>query len=72
MICSQRVKTVTLRWTSDYIYKSAPSNDVLSDVVVLVEVEQLADLARSLGSQATRDGGVGQAWGRKGWKGKSG
>jgi len=45
-----------------FLQLQRPSNDVLSDVVVLVEVEQLADLARSLGSEATRDGGVGQAW----------
>jgi len=45
-----------------FLQLQRPSNDVLSDVVVLVEVEQLADLSRSFGSQATRDGGVGQAW----------
>ena len=34
---------------------------VLSDVVLLGQVEELADLAGPLGSQAARDGAVGQA-----------
>merc|ERR1719374_315209 len=38
------------------------SHDVLTNIVVFVQVEQLADLAGSLGTQATRNRGVGQTW----------
>jgi len=39
-----------------------PSDNILSDIIVFVEVEKLADLASSFGSQTTGDGGVGKAW----------
>jgi len=39
-----------------------PSDNVLSDIIVFVEVEELADLASSFGSQTTGDGGIGEAW----------
>ena len=38
-----------------------PLDDILGDIVLLGEIEELANLGRTLGSQATRDGLVGQA-----------
>jgi len=45
-----------------FLQLQRPSDDVLSDIVVFVEVEQFTDLARSLGTKTTGDGGVGQPW----------
>lgn len=37
-------------------------HDVLSDIILLSQVEKFADLAGPLGTKAARDGAVGQPW----------
>jgi len=39
-----------------------PPDDVLSDVIVLLQVEEFPDLSGTFGAETARDGGVGQAW----------
>jgi len=51
-----------LRLLLSFLQLQRPPDDVLSDIVIFVEVEQLADFARSLGSQAARNRRVGQSW----------
>merc|ERR1711931_285811 len=43
-----------------FLQLQGSSDDVLTNVVVFVQIEQLTDLAGSLGTEPTRDGGVGQ------------
>jgi len=51
-----------LRLLLSFLQLQRPPDDVLSDIVIFVEVEQLADFARPLGSQAARNRRVGQSW----------
>jgi len=56
------LRRLRLRLLLTFLQLQRPSDDVLSDIVVFVEVEQFTDLARSLGTKTTGDGGVGQPW----------
>jgi len=55
-------RSLRLRLLLAFFQLQRPSDDVLSDIVVLGEVEELADLAGSFRSETTGDCGVGQTW----------
>jgi len=54
--------SLRLRLLLSLLQLQRSAHDVLSDVIVFVEVEQLANLASSLGSETARNRGVSQAW----------
>ena len=56
---SSKIKTVAK--PSTFFLRQRPSNDVLSDIIILGKIKQFSDFASSLRSKATRNGLIGKA-----------